>query len=44
LNEYYYWGIPPVSKDVNIALAWYKKAATNGNKLAKNRLNEINNR
>ena len=44
LGEYYYLGIPPVSKDVNIALAWYKKAATNGNKLAKNRLNEINNR
>ena len=44
IGEYYYLGIPPVKKDIQMALMWYRKAARNGNELAKKRIQEIGKR
>lgn len=41
IGNYYYLGIMPVQKDVKIAYEWFKKASSNGNLMAKKRIEEI---
>ncbi len=41
IGNFFYLGIQPVERDIEKALVWYKMAASNGNQMAKLRINEI---